>query len=117
MMIRVFGLNKCDTCRKARAWLDEHGVAYDFIDYRDNPVPASTLAQWASAVGGWDKLVNRASLTWRGLPPERKSPESPAQWLALIAEHPTLVRRPVLTRLGEDPITGFSDKKYAEIFK
>lgn len=116
MKVRIFGLNKCDTCRKARAWLDEHGVAYDFIDYRDNPVPAETLTQWAASVGGWEKLVNRASLTWRNLPPERKTPDAPGQWLALISEYPALVRRPVLVQPGRNAVTGFSDKKYGEIF-
>lgn len=116
MKVQVFGLNKCDTCRKARAWLDAHGVAYDFIDYRDNPVAASVLTAWAAEVGGWERLVNRASLTWRNLPPERKTPTVPAQWLALVADYPALVRRPVLVRRGHDAVTGFSDKKYGEIF-
>src|SRR3546814_9876581 len=85
---QVYGLNKCSTCHKAMAWLDEHGVAYQFADYRDNPIDSRTLCAWASAVGGWEKLVNRASMTWRNLPLEKKSPQGQEQWLALIAQFP-----------------------------
>jgi len=115
--VQIYGLTKCDTCRKARAWLDGHGVAYRFIDYREHPVPPRTLYAWAAALGGWEKLVNRASMTWRGLAPERKSPQTREQWLALIAEFPALIRRPVLSAPGQDVLAGFSDKKYGEIFK
>ena len=61
----LYGLTKCSTCVKAREWLTEHGVDHQFIDYRDHPVPAATLKAWSGKVGGWEKLVNRASMTWR----------------------------------------------------
>src|SRR3546814_18762488 len=112
---QVYGLNKCSTCHKAMAWLDEHGVAYQFADYRDNPIDSRTLCAWASAVGGWEKLVNRASMTWRNLPLEKKSPQGQEQWLALIAQFPALIRRPVLVLPDKVVPTGFSDKKYGEI--
>src|SRR5690606_9290283 len=90
MSLTLYGLTRCDTCRKARNWLDRHGVAYEFVDYRDRPVDADTLKDWARQAGGWDKLVNRASTTWRNLPAARKAPGSDPEWRLLIREYPTL---------------------------
>lgn len=96
-------------------WLDEHQVAYEFSDYRANPIDANTLVDWSQAVGGWAKLVNRASPTWRNLPDTSKSPESDQDWLQLIAEFPTLVRRPV-TVDNHRVSVGFKADTYAERF-
>lgn len=114
--IELYGLDKCSTCQKARAWLDEHGQAHSFIDYRAHPVAAKRLQQWARELGGWEKLVNRASLTWRNLPQQRKEPADDDQWLALIAEFPALVRRPVTVMSDGAVVVGFSEKKYAGLF-
>lgn len=115
-MTTMYGLDKCDTCRKARNWLDRKQVAYDFVDYREHRVPAATLKQWAAEAGGWDKLVNRASTTWRTLPDARKSPGSDAEWTLLIKEYPTLVRRPVLVLDDGRVQQGFTDKLYKTLF-
>jgi len=112
----LYGLAKCSTCIKARDWLDARGVKHDFIDYRDNPVPAATLEQWAGKVGGWEKLVNRTSMTWRALPDERKAATTDAQWTKLIAEYPALVRRPVTVTPDGEVTVGFSEKRYGERF-
>jgi len=116
MTVTIYGLTKCSTCVKARGWLDAHKVAHVFIDYRDNPVSAATLSDWAKQLGGWEKLVNRASMTWRNLPESRKSPADEAQWLALIAEYPALVRRPVAVDATGSIGVGFSEKRYQERF-
>lgn len=110
--MQVFGLKNCSGCRKARAWLDERGLSYEFVDYRDHPIEPSQILAWAGQLG-WDKLVNRASPTWRNLPEEARSPASDAQWLALIAAHPTLVRRPVLWD-GDEVRVGFKPEEWAE---
>jgi Spx/MgsR family transcriptional regulator len=110
----VYGLNNCDTCRKARKWLDAQGIAHSFVDYRDNPVGEAELRRWAAGVGGWEKLVNRSSTTWRQLSDEAKQASSEAQWLALVTAHPTLVRRPVLTTQDGVVSVGFSEKVWAE---
>ena len=76
----VYGLPNCDTCKKARNWLARFEVAHDFVDYRANPVPAATLKDWAAQLGGWEKLVNKSSTTWRNLLPQRKNPGSDPEW-------------------------------------
>ena len=92
MTTTLYGLDKCDTCRKARNWLDRFKVRHEFIDYREHRIPAESLKAWAKAVGGWEKFVNRASTTWRALPEARKSPRSDAEWTLLIKEYPALVK-------------------------
>lgn len=112
MSLTLYGLDRCGTCVKARAWLDDRGVAYRFQDYRDVPVAPDVLRNWAKALGGWEKLVNRASLTWRNLDASLKSPANDAQWLDLIARYPALVRRPVAVFADGAVTAGFSEKRY-----
>lgn len=111
-MIHLYGLVKCSTCQKALAWLSDQGVACQLIDYRDNPLDPKALCEFAQALGGWEKLVNRASMTWRQLTDEQRQAASDAQWLALIAQFPTLVRRPLTVLSDGTVISGFSEKKF-----
>jgi len=114
--VQLYGLKQCSTCVKAMAWLKQHGVAFNFVDYRARPVASDMLRAWAEQLGGWEKLVNRASMTWLNLPEERKSPASADEWLALIAEFPALVKRPVTVDGAGRVSVGFSEKKYHELF-
>ncbi|MEO7063129.1 MAG: Spx/MgsR family RNA polymerase-binding regulatory protein [Dokdonella sp.] len=117
MTVTIYGLDKCDTCKKARNWLDRHHVAYTFLDYREHPIAAATLREWAPPLGGWEKLVNRASTTWRSLLPARRSPGSDAEWTLLIKEYPALIRRPLIV-LGDGTVQqGFTDKLFAKTFE
>jgi Spx/MgsR family transcriptional regulator len=114
MTLKIFGLAKCSTCVKALAWLDEQGVSYRFADYRDHPLPQSSLKKWSTALGGWEKLVNRASMTWRNLDETLKTPQTDAQWLSLIANYPALVRRPLTVYADQSVSVGFNEKRFAE---
>ncbi|MFV9475259.1 Spx/MgsR family RNA polymerase-binding regulatory protein [Advenella sp. RU8] len=115
--ISIYGLKNCSTCTKAIKWLQAHDYEVEFIDYRANPIDADRLLQWASLVGGWEKLINRASMTWRNLPDERKSPASDEQWLAIAAEFPSAIKRPIAVRQDGQVFLGFSEKNYALQFK
>ncbi len=115
-MIKVYGLEKCSTCYKARKWLARHDVAHEFVDYREHRVEASLLKQWARDAGGWEHLVNRTGTTWRNLLPARKSPASDPEWLLLIKEYPALVRRPVVVLDDGASSVGFTDKKFRGMF-
>ena len=114
--VTLYGLPNCDTCRKARNWLDRFGVAYAFVDYRANPIPAATLKDWARQLGGWEKLVNKASTTWRNLLPQRKNPASDPEWTLLLKEYPALVKRPVVVRGNGEASVGFSDSAFKKLF-
>ena len=116
MTTKVYGLDKCDTCKKARNWLDRKQVAHEFIDYREHRVAPATLKDWAGQAGGWEKLVNRSSTTWRALPDARKTPGSDAEWTLLIKEYPALVRRPVVVLEDGSVHFGFTDKLFARLF-
>ncbi|MGH8146251.1 MAG: Spx/MgsR family RNA polymerase-binding regulatory protein [Rhodanobacteraceae bacterium] len=114
--LTLYGLPTCDTCRKARKWLDRFGIEHSFVDYRANPVPAATLKTWAAQLGGWEKLVNKSSTTWRNLLPQRKNPASDPEWTLLLKEYPALIRRPVVVREGIDVNVGFSDNGFKKLF-
>lgn len=116
MTLHVYGLEKCETCKKARSWLTRHKVAHEFIDYRERRPEPAVLKGWAKAAGGWDKLVNRSGMTWRNLPPARKTPASDPEWLLLIKEYPALVRRPVVVLDDASVSLGFTDKLFTRLF-
>ena len=115
-MNMLYGLDNCDTCRKARNWLKRFEVAHDFVDYRANRVPPETLKAWAAQLGGWEKLVNKASTTWRQLPEARKAPASGPEWTLLLREHPALVKRPVVVTDDGVVSVGFSDSGFKQRF-
>lgn len=116
MSVTLYGLPTCDTCRKARRWLGRFGVDHAFVDYRANPIPTETLKDWAHRLGGWEKLVNKASTTWRNLLPQRKNPGSDPEWTLLLKEYPALIRRPVVVRSGGEVSVGFSDNAFKKLF-
>ncbi|HST45956.1 MAG TPA: Spx/MgsR family RNA polymerase-binding regulatory protein [Luteimonas sp.] len=112
----VYGLANCDTCGKARRWLERFGVAHAFVDYRAVPPSPATLVDWAAQAGGFDALVNKSSVTWRQLPPNRKAPASAAEWKLLLREHPQLVRRPVVVTEDGRMTQGFTDNGFKQRF-
>lgn len=108
----VYGLETCDTCHKARNWLKRFGVAHRFIDYREQRPPPETLRSWAEQLGGWDKLVNRGSTTWRNLPEARRNPASDPEWTLLLKEYPALIKRPVVVTADGVVSVGFTDNAF-----
>ncbi|TNF36586.1 MAG: arsenate reductase [Gammaproteobacteria bacterium] len=114
-MTTLYGIPNCDTVKKARRWLDDHGVAYRFHDLREDPVGDKRLAQWLAAVGA-DTLVNRRSTTWKQLA-ENDRPDSgnPETVIACLSQHPTLVKRPVLEH-GKTIHAGFNTDDYTRLF-
>ena len=115
-LITLYGLANCETCRKARRWLDRFGIAHGFVDYREQRQLPETLIAWKDALGGWDAMVNKASTTWRSLPPSRRTPGSDAEWKLLLCEHPQLVRRPVVVTADGMVTQGFTDNGFKQRF-
>ncbi|HIP78710.1 MAG TPA: arsenate reductase [Kiloniellaceae bacterium] len=105
-MITIYGLKNCDSCRKAKAWLEAERDAVRLHDLRDDGVPAAELDGWLARLG-WERLLNRRSTTWRGLPSEEKQSLDGAAAKRLMLAHPTLIKRPVI-RAGEHLVVGFS---------
>lgn len=115
-MTTLYGLKNCDTCKKAQNWLKRFGVDYAFVDYRDERQSPETLVAWKDALGGWDAMINKSSITWRELSPNRKAPGSDAEWKLLLKEYPQLVRRPVVVLADGSVSQGFSDNGFKKLF-
>ena len=92
----LYGIANCDTVKKARAWLAEHGVEVRFHDFKKAGVPAAHLRQWIGAVG-WERLLNRQGTTWRKLDPATQAAVTDAaSAAALLQAQPSAIRRPVV---------------------
>lgn len=105
--LKFYGLKTCDTCRKAVKALEAAGAEFTVTDVRADGVTKKQLETWAKAVG-WEKLLNKASTTWRGLPDTEKEGVNEKKAIALMAEHPTLIKRPVI-EAGGKVYVGWSD--------
>jgi arsenate reductase (glutaredoxin) len=101
-----------DTMTKARAWLDQHGVAYSFHDYKAAGIDRVRLEQWSRKVG-WDSLLNRAGTTFRKLPDKDKADLDAKKAVALMLAQPSMIKRPVL-ELGGELLVGFKPELYRE---
>ncbi len=95
MSITIYGIKNCDTMKKARAWLDKHGVAYAFHDYKTDGIARERLARWEKKVG-WETLLNRAGTTFRKLSDKDKSGINAGKALSLMLAQPSMIKRPVL---------------------
>ncbi len=106
MPLLVHGIPSCGTVKKARAWLDRHGIAYTFVDLREAPPSATTVATWVKHFG--DKaLRNTSGGSYRALGPE-KDAWTAAQWTRAFAGDPMLIKRPVVTRDAVPLIVGWN---------
>lgn len=110
--ITIYGIKNCDTMKKARAWLDSHGVAYEFHDYKAAGAPKEKLKAWTSELG-WETLLNRAGTTFRKLPDADKEGLDERKALALMLEQPSMIKRPVL-EVGGKLLVGFRPEVYAK---
>ena len=111
MTIEVYGIPNCDTVKKARAWLAERGLSHVFHDYKKEGADPSRLAAWADKAG-WALLLNTRGTTFRGLPEEDRAGIDGTKALALMAAHPSLIKRPVV----EHPnglLVGFDADRWA----
>ena len=110
MPVTLYGIKNCDTMKKARAWLDDHGVAYGFRDYKAEGIERARLEGWAREVG-WEMLLNRAGTTFRKLPEKDKDGLTEKKAIALMLEQPSMIKRPVLDAGGR-LLVGFKPETY-----
>ncbi|HCS13059.1 MAG: ArsC family reductase [Zetaproteobacteria bacterium CG06_land_8_20_14_3_00_59_53] len=110
----IYGIKNCDTMKKAMRWLGDAGVSYRFHDYRKDGVDADRLAAWCTSLG-WESLLNRRGTTWRNLDDALKQGVDEVRAIALMLQHPALIRRPVLEAFACIEV-GFSPDRYAALF-
>ncbi|MBL4608110.1 MAG: ArsC family reductase [Pseudomonadales bacterium] len=113
-MMTLYGIKNCDTVRKARRWLEQADINYQFHDFRSEGLDAALIQVWINALG-WEALVNKRSTTWRNLPEESKNSLSEKTVIGLLIEQPTLIKRPVLDKQGQIYL-GFKEQDYQQIF-
>jgi len=112
--VTIYGIKNCDTMKKARAWLDQHGVAYAFHDYKAAGIARDKLEGWAHKVG-WETLLNRAGTTFRALPDKDKNGLGENKAIALMLAQPSMIKRPVLN-IGGRLLVGFKPEQYETAF-
>ncbi len=115
MPITLYGIKNCDTMKKARAWLDRHGVDYAFHDYKSAGIDKDRLERWARKAG-WELLLNRAGLTFKKLPDKDKQGLTAAKAIKLMLAQPSMIKRPVLELGGGKLLVGFKPDDYDAAF-
>ena len=114
MTARIYGIKNCDTMKKAFDWLKANGVAYEFHDYRADGIDTKTVKAWCDR-NGWEKVLNKASTTFKELPDADKADLDAQRAVALMTREPTMIKRPVLV-VGDTVTNGFKPAVYQEIF-
>jgi arsenate reductase len=112
--VTIHGIKACDTMKKARAWLEEHGIAYAFHDYKTQGIPDAALRGWVKQLG-WEVLLNRAGTTFRKLPDAAREGLDEGRAIALMLAQPSMIKRPVLDMDGT-LLVGFKPDTYAAQF-
>ena len=114
MTAKIYGIRNCDTMKKAFDWLKANGVAYQFHDYRAAGIDTTTIRDWCSRVG-WEKVLNKASTTFKELPDADKADLNEDKAITLMSREPTMIKRPVLV-VGDMVMNGFKPAVYEELF-
>lgn len=110
--LTVYGIKSCDSCRAARKFLTENEIDFNFHDLREDGLDIQMLERWGDRLG-WEKLLNKKSLTWRKIPEVDRNDMTRDKALAAMIERPTLVKRPVLES-KEYIAVGFSEKRFSD---
>jgi len=113
-MTTLYGIPNCDTMKKARKWLADHGVEYEFHDYKKLGIEQKKLDSWIKAVG-WETLLNRRGMMWRKVPDDVKASIDEQSAIRLMLETPSIIKRPVLEAKGKVTV-GFKPETYEELF-
>lgn len=113
-MITLYGIKNCDTVKKARKWLELHGVDYQFHDFREDGLDKAAVKEWLAELG-WENLVNKRSTSWKALGEDTRQNMGADSALVEIMKQPTLIKRPLLDT-GQERFTGFSAADYVKIF-
>ena len=114
--MKLYGIPNCNSVKKARTWLAENGIAVQFHDFKKDSTDAALLDGWLTQMP-WEKLVNRAGMTWRGLSDDAKAAvQDNASATALMLKKTSVIKRPVLVRDGKILSLGFDEANYRQLF-
>ncbi len=114
-MLTLFGIPNCDTMKKARNWLSENNIDYEFHDYKKAGIDKQTLEKWEKQVG-WETLLNRRGMMWRKLSDEQKQSINRENAIAIMLDIPSIIKRPVLVS-GKNMLVGFDESEYQSLLK
>lgn len=114
MTVKIYGIKACDTMKKAFTWLDQHGVDYEFHDYKKAGAPEANLRKWIKELG-WENVINRRGTTWRKLPEAERNSMDADRAVAAAMANPSMIKRPLL-ETGKLLELGFKPERYEAIF-
>jgi len=109
-MIKIYGIPNCDSIKKARKWLDNNNLDYEFHDYKKQGVPEKNLKLWVNKAG-WEVILNKRGTTWRKLSDEIKNNTNETSAIEVMLNNPSAVKRPVLEN-GKILLIGFNEDEY-----
>ena len=109
--MKLYGIKNCDTVKKARKWLDEQGIDYEFHDFKKDALQSDLLFRWEQRVG-WETLLNRRGTTWRKLPEDVRDTIDAQSAHEIMLENPSIIKRPVVEN-GGDVRVGFSADEWS----
>lgn len=111
-MLKIYGIKACDTMKKAFTWLDQHGIAYEFHDYKKAGAPEKPLRQWIRKLG-WETVINKRGTTWKKLPEDLRAGMDAESAVAAALENPSLIKRPIIEQ-GTILLAGFDASSWQE---
>lgn len=115
-MVILYGIPNCDTVKKARTWLDQHKISYQFHDFKQSGIEGKSIQRWIDAMG-IEIVLNKKSTTWRGLDAtQQASAANIKKAIQLMQEHTSLIKRPILEKDGQVLAVGFDTEKYSSLF-
>lgn len=112
-MLTLYGIKNCDTVKKARRWLEDHGIDYQFQDFRQDGLEKKQLTNWVENLG-WEAIVNKRSTTWRNLSEKDKAISTDPQAIKLLLANPTLIKRPVVQK-NKILLVGFKETEFQKL--
>ena len=113
-MTTLYGISDCDTIKKARKWLEQRGVQYNFHDYKKSGVTKDMLTNWALELGDWEPLLNRRGTTFRKLPEIVRDNVNENSALQIMVENPSTIKRPILEYDG-GVMVGYKSTDYEAV--
>lgn len=119
-MLKIFGIPNCDQVKKSQKWLKDRGIEFEFHDYKKQGITKKQLNEWCKIVE-WEVLLNKRSRTWKELNAKElseadRSNLSQAKVIALMQQHPTLIKRPIVQK-GNAITVGFDEKTFTQNYK